>query len=384
MSQVNPLTRELLVKLVYYGPGLGGKTTSLQRVHASSPPETRGQIVSLATPVDRTLYFDFLPLRLPAVRNLHVRLQLFTVPGQVYFNATRKLVLTGADGVVFVADSQRERLDANLESLENLQANLEEQGRSVEDVPLVLQYNKRDLPGVVDIAELEGELNPRADLSFATCATTGEGVLDALDALVQRVLSDLESRNVLGLAHEAAEQPQFARAEAALEDQIGRASEEIWRSTLERALSDAPPAPSAPSVRPRKPSVPAPPSRPASAASGSASLGPSWVAWFPDEPGELRAVEAAFGAADYAAVITLCAAMADGIVARVGAHAGAGASAAAVVGLLGLSGPRWLSFRAIVERARGGGAEVLERDALAAYAMVIELRLAEHRAIGRG
>jgi hypothetical protein len=247
----------------------------------------------------------------------------------------------------------------------------------------VLQYNKRDLPGVADIAELDAELNLRADPSFATCATTGEGVLDALDALVQRVLSDLEARNVFGMAHEAAEEPQFARAEAALEDQIGRASEEIWRSTLERALSDAPPAPSAPSVRPRKPSVPAPPSRPAPAASGSTSQGPSWVAWFPDELGEVRAVEAAFGAADYVAVITLCAAMADAIVARVGARAGAGASAAAVVGLLGLSGPRWLSFRAMIERVRGG-APVLERDALDAYAMVIELRLAEHRATGQG
>ena len=143
MAQVNPLTREVLVKLVYYGPGLCGKTTSLQKIHAFSPPETRGQIVSLATPVDRTLYFDFLPLRAQSVRGHHLRLQLFTVPGQVYFNATRKLVLTGADGIIFVADSQRDRMDANLESLENLATNLDEHHRSLANVPLVLQYNKR-------------------------------------------------------------------------------------------------------------------------------------------------------------------------------------------------------------------------------------------------
>ena len=122
VAQVNPLTREVLIKLVYYGPGLGGKTTTLQKVHTASPPETRGKIVSLATPVDRTLYFDFMPLRVGPVHGYPVRLQLFTVPGQVYFNATRKLVLTGADGVVFVADSQRDRQDANLESLQNLEA----------------------------------------------------------------------------------------------------------------------------------------------------------------------------------------------------------------------------------------------------------------------
>ena len=179
MAQVNPLTRELLVKLVYYGPGLGGKTTSLQRIHQASPAETRGQIVSLATPVDRTLYFDFLPLRAASVRGHHVRLQLFTVPGQVYFNATRKLVLTGADGVVFVADSQRERHDANLESLENLMANLETRGRGLGEIPLVLQYNKRDLPHVMDIEELDESLNPHGAPAFPTCAADGEGVLQA-------------------------------------------------------------------------------------------------------------------------------------------------------------------------------------------------------------
>src|SRR5712671_7435245 len=127
MASVNALARELVFKVVYYGPGLGGKTTTLQHIHATVRPEHRGKMVSLATPVDRTLYFDYLPIRLPKVRGMGVRLQLFTVPGQVYYNATRKLVLTGADGLVFVADSQRVRLDANTESLNNLRENLLDQ-----------------------------------------------------------------------------------------------------------------------------------------------------------------------------------------------------------------------------------------------------------------
>lgn len=244
MAQVNPLTRELLVKLVYYGPGLGGKTTSLQRIHQASPAETRGQIVSLATPVDRTLYFDFLPLRAASVRGHHVRLQLFTVPGQVYFNATRKLVLTGADGVVFVADSQRERHDANLESLENLAANLETHGRSLSEIPLVLQYNKRDLPGVMDIDELDAALNPQAAPAFPTCAADGEGVIQALDALVQAVMDDLARRDLLGAEPKPRVDPEFHRAEEALEHEIGRASAEVWRADRERdALTDPPPQP---------------------------------------------------------------------------------------------------------------------------------------------
>jgi len=153
MASVNPLSRELVFKIVYYGPGLGGKTTTLEHIHATAKPEHRGKLVSLATPVDRTLYFDFLPVRLPPVRGMNVRLQLFTVPGQVYFNATRKLVLTGADGVVFVSDSQLVRADANLESLENLRDNLADQGRDLAALPIVFSHNKRDFRAltVVDV-----------------------------------------------------------------------------------------------------------------------------------------------------------------------------------------------------------------------------------------
>ena len=234
MAQVNPLTREVLIKLVYYGPGLCGKTTSLQKIHAASPPETRGKIVSLATPVDRTLYFDFMPLRVGPVHGYPVRLQLFTVPGQVYFNATRKLVLTNADGVVFVADSQRERQDANLESLQNLAANLTEQERALSGVPHVLQYNKRDLSNILSVAELDDGLNEFRVPSFESSAARGLGVLDPLDELVRLVLLDLERRAVFGGDSSGSENaPRFEQAQEVLSESVSRASEEWHQSSSE-------------------------------------------------------------------------------------------------------------------------------------------------------
>jgi signal recognition particle receptor subunit beta len=194
MPVVNPLARELVFKVVYYGPGLGGKTTTLQYIHGATRAEHRGKMVSLATPVDRTLYFDFLPIRVPNVRGMGVRLQLFTVPGQVYYNATRKLVLTGADAVVFVADSQRARLDANLESMENLRDNLREHGRSLDELPFALAYNKRDLDDIVSIEDLEQRLNPGHAPSFSTCAMRGDGVFETLDRVARMVLDDFEER----------------------------------------------------------------------------------------------------------------------------------------------------------------------------------------------
>ena len=195
MAVVNPLAREVVFKVVYYGPGLGGKTSSLQYVHAATRPEHRGKMVSLATPVDRTLYFDYLPIRIPDVRGLGVRLQLFTVPGQVYYNATRKLVLTGSDAVVFVADSQTARFEANLESIDNLRDNLREHGRDLAQMPHVLQYNKRDLPGIVPFEELEHELNRDGAPAFGTVATTGAGIFEALEAVTQRMMREFERRH---------------------------------------------------------------------------------------------------------------------------------------------------------------------------------------------
>ncbi|HVJ91516.1 MAG TPA: gliding motility protein, partial [Labilithrix sp.] len=185
MASVNPHTRELVFKLVFYGPGLGGKTTTLQYIHAATNPEHRGKMVSLATPTDRTLYFDFLPIRLPRVRGMAVRLQLFTVPGQVYYAATRKLVLSGADGVVFVADSQGGRVDVNQESLDDLHSNLGEHNRTLEEIPHTFHWNKRDLTDLLSIEELDRRFNRYNAPSLGTVATKGEGVFEGLERITR-------------------------------------------------------------------------------------------------------------------------------------------------------------------------------------------------------
>src|SRR5580704_13339022 len=188
MASINRLKRELLFKIVFYGPGLGGKTTTLQHIHGATKPENRGNLVSLATDTDRTLYFDYLPVRLMQLGDVTVKLQLYTVPGQVYYAATRKLVLSGADGIVFVADTQTERLDANLESLDDLNANLAEQGRKLSDFPHVFQWNKRDLPNITPLDELDRRLNLFGAPSMATVATTGEGVFGVIERVTRLVV----------------------------------------------------------------------------------------------------------------------------------------------------------------------------------------------------
>lgn len=193
MASVNPHTRELVFKLVFYGPGLGGKTTTLQYIHAATKAEHRGKMVSLATPTDRTLYFDFLPIRVPRVRGMAVRLQLFTVPGQVYYAATRKLVLSGADGVVFVADSQHGRTETNQEALDDLYANLAEHNRTLAEVPHTFHWNKRDLAELVPIEELERRYNKLGAPSLGTVATKGEGVFEGLERITRLVLKSYEN-----------------------------------------------------------------------------------------------------------------------------------------------------------------------------------------------
>lgn len=194
MSLVNYASREITCKVVYYGPGRGGKTTNLQHVHAHLPESRRGHMVSLATEMDRTLFFDYLPLDLGTISGFQVRFQLYTVPGQVYYDSTRKLVLQGADGVVFVADSQPMRREENLESYRNLQENLLEQGVDPRALPLVLQYNKRDLPGAIPLEEMEDALNYRGLPSHAAAATLGKGVFDCLRSVSERVLAQLAAR----------------------------------------------------------------------------------------------------------------------------------------------------------------------------------------------
>jgi len=193
MSLVNFTTREITCKIVYYGPGRSGKTCNLQYIYGCVPEDRRGRMVSLATQTDRTLFFDFLPLELGSISGFTTRFQLYTVPGQVYYNATRKLVLQGADGVVFVADSQARQLDENVESLQNLQANLLEKGVDVRTVPLVLQYNKQDLPAdlILTPAELDDALNFRGVPSFPANALGGEGVFETLKGVSELVLRRL-------------------------------------------------------------------------------------------------------------------------------------------------------------------------------------------------
>jgi len=192
MSFINYASREINCKIVYYGPGLCGKTTNLQFVYQKTAPDAKGKMISLATETERTLFFDFLPLALGEIRGFKTRFHLYTVPGQVFYDASRKLILKGVDGVVFVADSQEERLDANIESMENLKVNLEEQGYDLEKIPFVIQYNKQDLPNCTPMEELRELLNPDGVPEFAACAQTGEGVFETLKAVAKLILLELK------------------------------------------------------------------------------------------------------------------------------------------------------------------------------------------------
>jgi len=223
MSMINYASREINCKLVYYGPGLGGKTTNLEHVYGKVSPDTRGKMVSLATETERTLFFDFLPVDLGTIRGFKTRFHLYTVPGQVYYNASRKLILKGVDGVVFVADSQVERMEANVESMQNLYDNMAEYGYDLTKIPFVIQYNKRDLPNAAPIRELQEQLNPGWPVEnvdkqkrvpdpwhsgemlieqvdgtwierapyFESVAVTGDGVFDTLKAVAKLVLKTL-------------------------------------------------------------------------------------------------------------------------------------------------------------------------------------------------
>jgi signal recognition particle receptor subunit beta len=191
MSFINYSAREINCKLVYYGPGLCGKTTNLQFIYNKTRPESKGKMISLATETERTLFFDFLPLSLGEIRGFKTRFHLYTVPGQVFYDASRKLILKGVDGVCFVADSQLERMEANIESLDNLRFNLEEQGYDLDKLPYVIQYNKRDLPSAVPLDELRATLNTNNVPDFEASAVTGEGVFDTLKALAKQVLTEL-------------------------------------------------------------------------------------------------------------------------------------------------------------------------------------------------
>jgi mutual gliding-motility protein MglA len=192
VSFINYMAREINCKIVYYGPGLCGKTTNLQYIYKRTNPEAKGKMISLATETERTLFFDFLPLSLGEIRGFKTRFHLYTVPGQVFYDASRKLILKGVDGVIFVADSQLERLEANQESHDNLRTNLAEHGYSLEKIPYVIQYNKRDLPNALPLEELRQLLNPIGVLDFEASARTGQGVFETLKAVSKLVLTELK------------------------------------------------------------------------------------------------------------------------------------------------------------------------------------------------
>ena len=192
MSFINFAAREINCKIVYYGPGLGGKTTNLQYVYDKTADKQKGKMISLATETDRTLFFDFLPLDLGTVRGFRTRFHLYTVPGQIFYDASRKLILRGVDGVVFVADSQRERMDANIEAMENLQENLKEHGYDFFRIPYVLQLNKRDLPNALSVEALKKELIKKGEPSLEAIANQGTGVFETLKDIARQVLIELK------------------------------------------------------------------------------------------------------------------------------------------------------------------------------------------------
>jgi mutual gliding-motility protein MglA len=191
MSMINYASREINCKVVYYGSGLGGKTTNLEYVYSRVNPDRKGKMISLATETDRTLFFDFLPIDLGEIRGFKTRFHLYTVPGQVYYNASRRLILKGVDGIIFVGDSQHSRLEANIEAMHNLYENMESYGYDIESIPFVIQYNKRDLPDIMAVEELRAILNPKGVPDFEAVAIEGEGVFQTLSAVSKLVVKSL-------------------------------------------------------------------------------------------------------------------------------------------------------------------------------------------------
>jgi signal recognition particle receptor subunit beta len=194
MTYVNYAAKEINVKIVYYGPGLGGKTTNLQHIYERTAPDLKGKLITLATETDRTLFFDFMPLDVGEIKGFKVRLHLYTVPGQVFYNASRKLILKGVDGVIMVCDSQRERMDANIESIRNLEQNLRENGYNLVDLPYVLQLNKRDLPNIVPVEEMKAHLVVKSEPVIEAIGTQGVGVFATLKTISKLTLLDLKKK----------------------------------------------------------------------------------------------------------------------------------------------------------------------------------------------
>ncbi len=343
MSSVNVMAREVAAKIVFYGPGLSGKTTTLKKIYESVRPAHRGEMISLPTEADRTLFFDFLPVKVERVGDFSVRLALYTVPGQVFYNATRKLVLQGADGVVFVVDSQPEALDSNRESMQNLEENLLEQGIRLERFPLIVQYNKRDIAKSLPVEHLRQIFNPRGVPEFETCATNGRGVLDTLKAITRLVIKDLRTKRVVPAPRGEAEAriPALTGAAPGLEDEIQQhlnrpapPQREVLRgaATSSRAGGSVPDL----KLRPRVQSGPGP----VQTLGCASALAPSELIDY------TRAADSAFAAGDYAG----CVRTSLEAVRRALSYAG-DASLAGQAHLLGVDGPDLLRLQGLANAA---------------------------------
>jgi mutual gliding-motility protein MglA len=410
MASINRLRRELLFKIVFYGPGLGGKTTTLQYIHRMTRAENRGNMVSLATDTDRTLYFDYLPVKLLKLGDMTVKLQLYTVPGQVYYAATRKLVLNGADGIVFVADSQSARLDANTESLDDLNTNLAEQGRKLSAIPHAFQWNKRDLPDLVNVEDLDRRLNLFGAPAVATTATTGDGVFELLEKASRIVVEgyradlppggakvegtplflDAEDVGLSGAIRDLADSRPARKPTTGRRD-LGSPPTAAAERSPAPLETPSPPQAFASSPRPGTPPVPSDrlTPAPAPATAGPFSLAELWPA---SDRDTVRRAELALAAKDTATAVAVC----DDLLSRVlaagsllvagtggaGSQASQGTSArdpAVVVLLLRLDGPRYLAFRSVIRAVRAKREPTLI-EALECYTFAAEARQALDRA----
>jgi signal recognition particle receptor subunit beta len=381
MASINRFKRELLFKIVFYGPGLGGKTTTLQHVHAATKPDNRGNMLSLATDTDRTLYFDYLPVKLLQIGDVHIKLQLYTVPGQVYYAATRKLVLSGADGIVFVADTQSARLDADLESLDDLNANLAEQGRKLSAMPHVFQWNKRDLPNIVALDELDRRLNLFGAPSVPTVATSGEGVFEVLERAT-RLVVDAYRAELPAAGAKTEAMPLFLDAdEVGLTDAIkeladsqpvrSSSTERLGRVASAKAGGPSRAQPEAPGSAPRVGSAPNEPRAPA--ANGAFSLAELWPAADQDSA---RRVEQLLAARDVAGAIAATEDLLSRVLAAASMLLGTQPhprDPALVVALLGLDGQRYLTFRALARGVRGKRVTSM-REAIDCYSFAADAR----------
>jgi signal recognition particle receptor subunit beta len=347
VTVINPLAREISAKIVYYGPGLSGKTSSLKHIYSVVKPQRRGELVTLATEGDRTIFFDFLPLHVKEVHGMGVRFQLYTVPGQVFYEATRKLVLSGADGVVFVADSQPSAREANLDSLASLRDNLDENDIDVEIFPIAFQYNKRDLPNAMPVASMSAELNWIGAPEYETSATVGTGILNALKDISKQVM-----RSLLQRMPKHSRPPVRPRAQGeGIEAELARVSQELTTSSGAFSLIDVEPAPPPPKVPENTLSF--------------ATL------WEGTDASSIALVENAIRKHDHGTALGLAVrAMVELLDALPGTSEGASPMAKAA--LLGLDGREFLRFCRLASLHAGS---VSEKDALFALYMLVSARL---------